>query len=311
MQLSRPQPQALTKAVLDRFVAESDAVALAAADPVALVRAYVSPDDQEVAGLLVSALAYGRVASIKASAGALLGQLGPHPAQAVDAGEAERIASGFVYRFQRGEDLPAFLRAMRRLRAEHGSLAAAFVAGDPGGEDYADAIDALSLALRARAEHDSRGLRFLLPRAGDTGGAAKRPCLYLRWMVRPHGPQDLGAWRTLTGERVDAARLLVPLDTHIERIARYIGLTDRKSGGLATARDITAALRRLRPEDPLYYDLALCHLGIAGRCPRRRQLEACRECPIRSLCRLGPTPRGWHGHSGGQRATRLPRVRDP
>jgi hypothetical protein len=112
-------------------------------------------------------------------------------------------------------------------------------------------------------------------------------------MIRPRGASDLGSWQALAPGELDPGKLIIPLDTHIERIGRYIGLTDRKSSGMKTARSITESLRRLRPEDPLAYDLALCHLGIGGSCPRKRDLTKCEGCPIRSLCRLGKTPKGW------------------
>jgi hypothetical protein len=38
------------------------------------------------------------------------------------------------------------------------------------------------------------------------------------------------------------------------------------------ARDITASLRRLDPDDPVKYDYALCHLGM--RHPKLSTLEA-------------------------------------
>ena len=293
------------RAVLDRFVADSDAAALAARDPVELVRLYTHPHDQEVAGLIVASLAYGRVASIKRSAGGLLERLGASPARSVDTGRAAKVADGFVYRFQRGSDLPRFLRALQRVRARHGSLAEAFAHGVRADEDdYVPAMDRFSSLLHGElGPRPSYGLRYLVPRAVASGGAAKRLCLYLRWMIRPAGPQDLGAWQRLAPGQVDPARLVVPLDTHIERIARYIGLTERRTPNMRTAREITAALRRLRPDDPLYYDIALCHLGISGSCPRARNPELCRGCPIRAACRLGPRPSGWR-RSGGSPSSR-------
>jgi uncharacterized protein (TIGR02757 family) len=137
------------------------------------------------------------------------------------------------------------------------------------------------------------GLRFLLPGSSEDGqGAIKRVALYLRWMIRPRDGVDLGAFRAFE-PALTPAKLIIPLDTHIERIGRYLGLTDRKTGGLRTATEITAALARLCPEDPLVYDLALCHLGISGRCPKKRDVKICADCQIRSVCRLGETPRGW------------------
>ncbi|MEO1335428.1 MAG: DUF2400 family protein, partial [Myxococcota bacterium] len=103
---------------------------------------------------------------------------------------------------------------------------------------------------------------------------------------------DLGTWRTL-GADLEPARLVMPLDTHIARIGRYLRLTARASNDLRTALEITDQLRVLAPSDPLVYDMALCHLGISGACPQRRDPEQCAGCGLRRVCKLGPTPAGW------------------
>ncbi|MCC7384759.1 MAG: TIGR02757 family protein [Deltaproteobacteria bacterium] len=297
---------------MDRFLEQSDLTALTERDPVAVVRGYTDPEDQEVAGLLVAALAYGRARLIQTRTRAALEPLSPSPARAIAAPGGPACLSGFVYRFQRGEDLPRFLTAIARVRGRHGSLAAAFARElDPRDADYGPAMDRWISGLRRAVDGPlSPGLAFLLPRVGASG-AAKRLCLYLRWMVRPAGPVDLGAWQRLSPVPLEPAKLIIPLDTHIERIGRYIGLTERKSGGLTTAREITERLRALRPEDPLAYDLALCHLGISGRCPRRRDPVQCQGCPIRGICRLGPEPAGWApGKRSAQRSKRAETIAD-
>src|SRR5262249_897729 len=123
-------------------------------------------------------------------------------------------------------------------------------------------------------------VRFLLPTPTD-GSACKRTNLFLRWMVRPEDGVDCGVWTAIRPNQ-----LVIPLHTHIASICTYIGLTARKSLGWQMALDITRQLRRLDPEDPLRYDFALCHLGIAGDCPRKRNLEKCRHCPIQAVCLL-------------------------
>lgn len=286
-------PRARLKATLDALVADADRPALVRADPVELVRAFDDPHDQEVAGLVVAMLAYGRVTSIKKAAQIALDALGPRPARGLDGGRRARRLSGFVYRFQKDEDLPRFLVAVRRVRRRYGSLAAAFeqAAAEAEGR-YVPAMAGFVGALRAEVAGPlSNGLRFLLPDPAG-GGAAKRLCLYLRWMIRPEDGLDLGAWQALAPS-LDPARLVIPLDTHIARIARYVGLTERRPDDMRTALEITEGLARLAPEDPLRYDMALCHLGISGSCPRRRDRVLCEGCAVRPACRLGPTPRGW------------------
>lgn len=84
--------------------------------------------------------------------------------------------------------------------------------------------------------------------------------------------------------------LLVPVDTHIHRLALNLGLTARASLGWQTTEEITAALRRLDPSDPVKYDFALCHLGMLQRCPGRRDEVRCRGCGVRALCRHWDRP---------------------
>ena len=111
-----------------------------------------------------------------------------------------------------------------------------------------------------------------------SGSACKRLCMYLRWMVRPADGIDLGLWR-----EVSAAKLVIPVDAHIQRISRYLGLTNRKQADWRMAREITQALRRLDPADPVKYDFSLCHLGISEGCDGRDRVR-CTACPINELC---------------------------
>jgi hypothetical protein len=129
--------------------------------------------------------------------------------------------------------------------------------------------------LRGRG---GRGLRHLLPDAAGPG-AAKRWNLYLRWMVRGPDTVDLGAW-----PGVPRAALLMPLDTHIHRVARRLGLTSRADAGWRTAEEITAALRLVDAADPVRHDFALCHLGMCGACPPRLTPTHCAACPLLSAC---------------------------
>jgi uncharacterized protein (TIGR02757 family) len=108
--------------------------------------------------------------------------------------------------------------------------------------------------------------------------------MLLRWLVRPADGIDLGLW-----QGVSPARLLVPVDTHIQRICRNLGLTRRRTPDLAMAREITAALRLLDPGDPVKYDFVLCHLGISEGCSGKMGAP-CRECPVAGLCLPEPAP---------------------
>jgi len=265
---------------LDRLLADFDRDACRARDPVSFVHRYPGSDDREVVGLVAALLAFGNVASVRRSVARVLDALGPHPAERIARARRstlERALSGFVHRVWRGEHVAALLHSAGRLRAREGSLDAAFSARvrERGGlrEGLADFADAL------RGPRPDRGLAHLVPDPRK-GSACKRLLLYLRWMVRAADGVDLGVFGG-----VSPSILLVPVDTHIQRIGRNLRLTERTDASWRTAEEITAALRRLDPDDPVKYDFALCHLGVSRQCPSRRALALCEHCALRSCCR--------------------------
>jgi uncharacterized protein (TIGR02757 family) len=146
---------------------------------------------------------------------------------------------------------------------------------------FADELRTAPPALTILRERGGKGLRHLCPDPG-AGGAAKRWNLYLRWMVRGPDGVDLGIWPD-----VPTAALVVPLDTHVARVARRLGLTRRKDLSWRTAEEITAALRVADPDDPVRFDFALCHLGMSGHCPPRRVPERCAICKLVEGCEAG------------------------
>ena len=95
----------------------------------------------------------------------------------------------------------------------------------------------------------------LLP-SPSAGSACKRLNLFLRWMVRQDNV-DPGGW-----DSVSPAKLIIPLDTHMHRIGRRLGLTPRRQADLRTAIEITEGFRGICPSDPVRYDFALTRLGI-------------------------------------------------
>jgi uncharacterized protein (TIGR02757 family) len=287
---------AALRPLLDALDAGLDRAARIAADPVELPRRYRDPLDQEVAALFAASLAYGRADLFKPVLVRLLDAMAPSPAAFVRAFARAPSAKAFpfaVYRFNRPADLAALAAAAGDLATRHGSLGARFGAlfrGAGGGPAaLRPALAGFGAELRGAPPvarllrgRGLRGVRHLLPDAAGAG-ASKRWNLYLRWMVRGPDAVDLGAWR----REVPASALVVPLDTHVHRVARCLGLTRRADPSWRTAEEITAALRRLDPADPVRFDFALCHLGMSGACPARRDPRRCAVCPLAAACARG------------------------
>ncbi len=273
------------KARLEGLCARYDSAAALGKDPLSLVLGYTEPLDQEVAAFVAAHLAYGRVDPMVRAVGEVLRPLGPRPAAWLREGSEARIRKelnraliSWTWRFHTGPDLVAWLLAWKRLDQDSGQGLEAQLVPGPG-EEHDAALSRLVQRLR-RELPASYGTRFTLPDPLE-GAACKRWRMFLRWMVRSGWP-DLGLWKRLAPDQ-----LIIPLDTHVARVSRFIGLTRRATPDGKMAREITESLRRLDPADPLRYDFALSHLGILGDCPGLRHRRTCAECALYSVCRAG------------------------
>lgn len=271
-------------------MATQDRAARVASDPVSFVRRFTDPRDQEIVGLVAALLAFGNVKAVLRSVERVMAVLGPDPKRAVQTrtlAEWRRLLDGFVHRVYRGDDVAVVLANAGRLQRRHGSLGAYFAerlvvhdnALAPALGDFAGALR----AVRGAGVEPSRGLRHLVPDP-NSGSACKRLLLYLRWMVRSEDGVDVGAWP------VAPSVLVIPVDTHIHRIARNLGLTRSKTASWKTAEEITARLRVFNGADPVRFDFALCHHGISGDCPSRRDPSRCEPCVLRPVCRHWTRP---------------------
>lgn len=257
-------------------------------DPIFTVRRYDDPADREVVAFIASALAFGKVQSVLNTVDAVLGVMGTSPAAFLRAFRPEQapVFEGIVHRWIDSRDLAAFAWQLHQMLAAHGTIERFFAAGeDLSGAEHVEAgLESFSrraMALDLSAIYGRRrprpGVAYFFSRP-SSGGACKRLNLFLRWVVR-RDAVDLGLWTT-----VRPAQLVVPLDTHIIRVGRCLGLTRRVSPGWKMARDITATLRQLDADDPVRYDFSMCHLGMMGACGFGTRGTA-DQCPLHAVCR--------------------------
>ena len=86
----------------------------------------------------------------------------------------------------------------------------------------------------------------------------------LRWLVRRDGIVDLGVWDDSV---MNPSQLIIPLDVHVGRTSRTLGLLSRASNDRRAAEMLTDTLATFRPDDPVIYDFALFGLGVNGETP--------------------------------------------
>jgi uncharacterized protein (TIGR02757 family) len=259
-------------------------------DPLSFCHRYHNPADREIAGLIASCLAYGNVKIILRNLEHLFARMGDSPRAFVEGFEPDRgllLFADFRHRFNDGRDLCALILACRTMIDEADSIGEFFLGCyDAAAEDITPSLIAFCSAVLSFDYSPVFGtggipadsyFPFFFP-SPATGSACKRLCMFLRWMVRPEDGIDLGLWR-----EVSPAKLIIPVDAHIRRIGRYLGLTGRNQADWRMAREITASLRKLDPDDPVKYDFPLCHLGISEGC-QGFDPAGCLQCPIAKVC---------------------------
>jgi uncharacterized protein (TIGR02757 family) len=280
VKVRKPLQQQVLKERLDALVATFDVTTIEP-DPLQLVLRYDNPLDQEVVGLLAAAFAYGRADIVVRNVSGVLAKMGRSPHAYLRRGVHPEHFAGFTHRFHKAPDLVALLERVAEVLTTYGSLGALF----RHCYDERDADIGPSLArfvariLQGANALEAKQLRYLLTSPEDKS-ACKRMNLYLRWMVRRTAP-DVGIWRF-----VDPAKLVMPVDTHIHRIATFLGLNTRNSADWKAARLLTDNLAKFDPADPVRYDFALCRLGILDLCSRKRRKENCDVCLLRDVCRF-------------------------
>jgi len=232
---------------------------------------YPDAADREVAALVASSLAYGRVELILRAVGDLLGRMGPSPARFLretPEPDIRRACRGFGYRFAREGHAASLLVGAKCALERHGSLESCFLAG------WREGYETVAPALSAFVTELSRGgdCGHLLPDPSKRS-ACKRLNLMLRWLVR-RDAVDPGGW-----ERLAPSKLVIPVDVHMHRAGLAFGFTSRKQAGLATALEITAGFRRISPDDPVKYDFSLTRLGIRADADLDAFLAECARPP--------------------------------
>lgn len=248
----------ITRSDLDLLYSQYHRRELVHPDPLAFLYRYPDIRDREIAGLLASCLAYGRVLQIYKSLSFVLEKMGASPFCFINKTNRKILNStfaGFSHRFATCEHLVSLLIGIKDVIERYDSLHACFTSATQEESDTVyPAIVSFVSELTAK---NPQGSGHLVP-LPERGSACKRLNLFLRWMVRKD-EVDPGGWND-----IPASKLIIPLDVHIHRMSLRLGLTKRKQADMRTALEITDAFRDIVPEDPLRYDFTLCRMGMNG-----------------------------------------------
>ncbi len=184
-------------------------------------------------------------------------------------GDKRCAANAKFYRFYSYSDMTALFARLHDILERHGTLGncvktlyerttaecAAASRAQPAPTERRTSPQTPAERLLFALEAAFSGCR-IVPQ-GKTS-AAKRLCMFLRWMVRRDSPVDTGLWNW-----AQPKDLIIPLDTHVLQESVKMGLLPEKAGAtLKTALTLTSELKEIWPDDPCKGDFALFGLGV-------------------------------------------------
>ncbi len=224
-------------------------------DPSWFMHQVSDPLDQETTAFLAMCLSYGSRQQFLPKIEQLMTTAQWHPYDWIANGKFEHTiapSSQCFYRLYTFADIHALLTALRDLLRSYGTLGrfAQTAAGkaDKKAEDTTD-VEAVLSAFATYFRQ--RGIKGLVPMPYTS--ACKRPCMFLRWMVRSGSPVDLGLW----SDFIDKRHLFIPLDTHVMQTANKLHLDIGKTTGWRAVVALTRLMREVFPDDPARADYAL------------------------------------------------------
>lgn len=230
-------------------------------DPVQFPRQFETLPDIEIAALLSATIAWGNRQMICRDCHKMLSLMDYQPYNYVmERGYDDLPAKRFnIHRTFFSDDFACMLRGLRLVYTRYGSLDSFIHSCGADTSEVPAWHFARTLTEVFRETASGQAVARCLP--PNTGKSAlKRINMALRWLVRDDGIVDLGVWRSLR-----PSQLFIPLDVHVGNTARTLGLLNRKSNDRKAAENLTATLRRIRPEDPVWFDFALFGIGIGQR----------------------------------------------
>lgn len=243
----------ITKTFLDELAQKYETVDFIKDDPVQFPHNYSMKNDIEIAGFISSLFAYGSRKQFIEKLKEFFKYTDGEPTNFIKNGDFSVIEkNNFNYRFSKPFEIIELLKILSLLYNSSNGLEELFEYGYKRGNIYITVIDYFYSRVSNRA---GQGFYHLIPNPSK-GGAMKRMNMFLRWMIR-RSEVDLGVWKFMPKRD-----LLIPLDVHVARVSRELGLLERKSNDMKSVIELTNRLKDFDPIDPVKYDFAIFGKGI-------------------------------------------------
>lgn len=223
-------------------------------DPISIPLSYKKLQDVEITAFWSAMLAWGQRKTIINKSTELFALMGASPHDFIMNHEEKdrKRFENFKHRTFQYTDTLYFLEFLQWYYREQVSLEDAFLVYEDMNTCLTE-FNKLFFHLEAAPKRTQK--HIATPARKST---CKRLNMFLRWMVRS-GPVDFGLWK-----KIDTKHLMMPLDVHVERVARQLGLLKRKQRDWQAVEELTENLRAYDSADPVKYDFALFGIGVVG-----------------------------------------------
>jgi len=248
------------KKFLDEKVVEYNRKEFIELDPISIPHRFTLKQDIEIMGFFASVFAWGQRKTIINKCIDLIIRMDGAPYQFIKNHNETDLKQllGFKHRTFNDTDLLYFIEFFKWFYNKYDSLEIAFVDGmNTNDRNVGNGLNYFRKLFFSLDDFPARTKKHI--NAPNQNTACKRINMFLRWMVRKDGcGVDFGIW-----DQIKPSQLICPLDLHVERTARKLGLLNRPQVDWKAAVELTENLKKFDREDPVKYDFALFSISIS------------------------------------------------
>jgi len=249
--------------LLDQKVKQYNRIEFIGKDPICIPHLFTKQQDIEIAGFFAAIFAWGNRTTIINKSKELLERMDNAPYAFCIGHEDKDLKKllGFAHRTFNDTDLLYCIDFFKKHYCKNESLETAFFKNSISKNiERQNIIEQALIYFQdyffSLEEAPARTKKHIAsPLSGST---CKRLNMFLRWMVRKDKQGvDFGLWKS-----VSPAALIMPIDVHVARVSRGLGILKRTQTDWQTAIELTHYCRTLDAKDPVKYDFALFSLGV-------------------------------------------------
>lgn len=248
----------MLKTQLDKYVLEYETPEFIKSDPVQFIHCFSDKRDVEIAGFIASMFAYGKREIFIEKLSYIFNLMNNKPYDFVCSFDVKNNnIKNCDYRFSKDCDFIEIIKVLNKLYSQGETLGSLFEYGYSRQRNIWNMFQVVVDYFYENADKEkiTKGFYHLLPNP-EKKSALKRLNMLMRWFVRK-SCVDVGIW-----DFMPSSELLIPLDTHVAKISRKLGLLTRNDNNYASVEEITKNLRKFDPVDPIKYDFALFGYGV-------------------------------------------------